>query len=451
MRFDVSSYGSLKGVAELPGDRSLTLTLLVCAALSGERLAILNPSPSPDVKSLWAWLSSNGIIVINDGGRLLVDGGSFTDTLDLKSNVHDDILHILVSGAVFSGRSVVIHDITDRRKDSIETLSRVLEKIGLPKNAFSVEDEQIRFDAASFSTENVIQVDTIWAAECVMAASLVSKQDIRLSAPGPVLTHVGTVMGLFGYQQLNKNEDGSRENEIARRMAKAQGKPLPDVRCYTRTDAVIHEITVPGDTAFAAALVSAASILQKSSLTIRSVLWSQSRRGFFETIRRMKGHIEYESYKRKNAFDTADISISWGALEAVHVTADQARSLQTELLILGATGACATGETVISDTLSADCPGLGRERFMALSFGLEILGAHVGDYADGIVVKGQAELRGNLIDACNDPDLALAFYLLGMCSAGTTSIFGYDEERYPVATFKNILESLHENASPKFI
>ena len=154
----------------------------------------------------------------------------------------------------------------------------------------------------------------------------------------------------------------------------------------------------------------------------------------------MKGNITYEPVHRKNSFESAKIKIGWSKLEGVHITSGQALTMAAEIPVLGALAAFAVGETVASDII--DGPGPGRDVFSALAHGLEMLGAHVGDYADGIVIKGGQELRGNLVDSCLSPGIALALAVAGMNSSGTTTVFGFEEDAFPVSEFMRIIKEL---------
>ncbi len=441
MRFEVSTRGSLKGTVTVPGDRILTLTSLAFSALSEGTFQLTNPSPSPDVDSFTGWLTSCGCEIGQDSGVLTINTGQLPDEIGLDSAVPEDILHILAVGAVFSGRKVRISNLEGRRSVVAGMIAGLLRKAGLPNSSIERGESEMLFSPSAFPSETVQQVESSWEAECFFAAALASKQAFNLSAPLAVLSHTTSLAQVFGYSQSTKAVETTREFEIERRLAKASGKALPEVKLYEYTGAPIRDIDIPGDSTLAAALTFAASILPKSKLKIKSVAWGQARRGFFDTVKRMKGALESEPIRRKQAFESADIIVEWSPLESVHVNAEQARSQIHELLILGAVGICAAGETVISDT-GDHSPGAGRDRFNALARGIETLGGHVGDYADGIVVKGGGEIRGNLIDSCGLPDLALAFYVLGLYAAGTSTVFGFEEHNYPVYEFKALLDSV---------
>ena len=134
------------------------------------------------------------------------------------------------------------------------------------------------------------------------------------------------------------------------------------------------------------------------------------------------------------------MSVRWSNLEGIHLTAGQANTMTTELMILGAVASSAHGETVISDV--TDCPGVGRDAFARLARGLEMLGTRVGNYADGIVLEGGQEMHGDLVDSGGKSDVAIALALAGLNTSGTTTVLGFDDDSYPLDAFRLIVRKL---------
>jgi 3-phosphoshikimate 1-carboxyvinyltransferase len=144
------------------------------------------------------------------------------------------------------------------------------------------------------------------------------------------------------------------------------------------------------------------------------------------------------------SWDSADIRVRGSALEGIQVTPALARTMRSELMLIAATAASARGETIIRN--AAPVPGVSRQKLRLFTGGLEILGAHIGDYPEGLVVKGGFELKGNLVDSGGDPDVALALSLAGMASSGLTVVFGCDAETYPIGDFLRLVSELTEDA-----
>jgi len=197
---------------------------------------------------------------------------------------------------------------------------------------------------------------------------------------------------------------------------------------------------VPGDSTLAAAVAGLAAVTQRSGIILEKVLWDRGRRGFFDALRRMKGKVISASVGDDQGTDSADITVEWSKLDGVLISAEQAQTMTTELLILAAIAASAPGETVISDI--TDAPGVGREAFKLLARGLEKCGARVGDFTDGIVLKGGNELYGGIFEAGGRPDVALALAVAGMTASHSATITGCTENMYPLGEFLRIVRIL---------
>ena len=180
--------------------------------------------------------------------------------------------------------------------------------------------------------------------------------------------------------------------------------------------------------------------MQKSDVTIEGVIWEQGRRGFFDVLRRMKVPVEWESNGEGYSFDAADIRVRWGKSEGIHLTSDQSHTMSSELLVLGSVATSASGKTVISD----DCksPGFSRDSFTLFARGLEKLGAHTGDFSEGIIIHGDKELRGDVIDSGGKSEVALALAVAALNASGTTTISGFEGTDYPVGEFMQIVKNL---------
>jgi len=440
VRFEVSAHGPVVGLTGLPGDSGLTLTLMAFGMLSAEPVALVNPSPSPDVKRFREFLEQEGAEFQDSPDGFSMRGGLWRNDLSIGDDVPDAVLHVVVSGAVFSGKTVSISEIYRWGTERIGHFYGVLRQLGLSGDHVVEDDSGITIKGAEYVPAESVTVRSARAFETVAAAAMASRSSVTLSYQPQIVSHSVRLLSMLGYRITTSETAQTREAELARRMARASGEPTVVTYRFDLTGGAVPAVSIPGDTVLAAALSGAAAVIQKSDVTIEDVLWEQGRRGFFDALRRMKGDVTTRQHPRNDGFESADVRIGWGKLESIHLTSGQAHMLTTELVILGALAAFAEGETVISDP--GEGAGIGRDAFISLSRGLEMLGAHVGDYADGIVVKGTRELRGNLVDSCGYPHVALAFALAGLNSSGTTTVFGYEKDRYPVSEFMSIIETL---------
>ena len=180
--------------------------------------------------------------------------------------------------------------------------------------------------------------------------------------------------------------------------------------------------------------------MQGSDVTLESVVWEQGRRGFFEALRRMKINIEWKPDNDSYPFNSADIRVRWSKSEGLLLSSEQALTMPSELLVLGSVAAFASGKTVIFD--DGGNTGMRRDSFKVLARGLEILGAHVGDFTEGIILHGVQELKGDSVDSNSKSDVAIALAVAGLAAWGTTTISGFGVNDYPLDEFLRIINNL---------
>jgi 3-phosphoshikimate 1-carboxyvinyltransferase len=148
----------------------------------------------------------------------------------------------------------------------------------------------------------------------------------------------------------------------------------------------------------------------------------------------MRGTIQWNP-KRGYTFDASDIQVKGSSLEGIHITPALAQTMITELPIVGAIAASARGETILREPEKTI--GIGREAYKTLKSALEKLGAHVGEYREGLVVKGPREMKGTTVQSNGIPGIALALALAGINASGCTEITDYDPQSYPLYLFLN--------------
>jgi len=228
--------------------------------------------------------------------------------------------------------------------------------------------------------------------------------------------------------------------ELSRRLARAGGEKSREIRKFEWSGKREGIIEIPGDSTIAAAVCGAAALLQHSDVTVENVIWEQGRRGFFDALKRMKINIAWEPDSEDHSFDSANIRVKWSKGEGIHVSSDQALTMSSELLVLGAVSAFASGKTVISN--DSESPGFRRDSFKVFARGLKMLGAHVGDFSEGLILHGKQEFQGNFIDSESKSDIALALTVTALNSSGTTTISDFVENDYPVSEFLQIVKDI---------
>ncbi len=444
MRFDVSYPGRLSGETSLPGDTELTLSTLALGSLTGVRVTAEGPSRSPDVAELCRCLSSWGSDISDTGNTISVKGAMPEGRVVIPRTCPDHPAFLISTAAVFSDRSVLFEDRGPEFGGLIVGLLPALRSLGYHGEPHDDGHGCVVLDRTQFDPGRTVPVRTPAHLETILAASIAAGKPVAVEYPGGTVSHVLRLAGLLGAEMTPPVEADPRESEIERRKARAAGLKPPDVSriSWRFSDTAIG---IPGDIVVGAAVAAAASAIPESNIKINSMLWEQGRRGFLETLRRMKADVSWNP-SRGRSFETADVDVRWSSREGVHLTETNAETFGAEIAVLGPLAAISRGETVLRRPPAS---GAG-EWFPLLTAGLESLGAAVGEYSEGIVIKGGGELHGDLVDAGGCGPAALAFALAGLMASGTTSVFGYDRGTYPVGEFLSIIGRL-SGTSPQSI
>jgi len=440
VNFTVSSSGPLKGRIQVPGDARLTLTLMSLAMHMEERITVINPSGAHVVTALGEFLERHGAVRERSDNGFSFTGVRLKGDVVIDDTLSDGILHCIIAGAVFTSQSVRITGGVSSRARVVKLLVDILATCGLNDDNVAVDGDDCVITGAVFAPSGPVKVESQWAFESVIAASLAARSPVVISYTSEVLPLSEKVMKALGFAIEPVEEVHDSQAELERRMAKASGEKPREVRRFEWTGKPSDHIEIPGDMTLAAALAGCAVVTQRSDITIQGVVWDRERNGFFDSLRRMKAEIEIVTAKGRRLFDTADIQVRWSRIKGVHFSPGNAHTMGNELLILAAVAASAGGKTVIVDI--PEVPVAGREAFKLLARGLEKLGVKVGDYTDGIVLRGRKELKGGELDSGGRPDVACALAVAGFNAAGTTTIAGCDQNIYPVREFLSLIETL---------
>ncbi len=444
MRFTVSSPSPLCGRINIPGDHRLTLTLIALGMSMEAPLTLITPSSAQDVLQFRAFLERNGasIYTVQDGFTLT--GRRFSGDVVLSVDVPDAIFHITAASAVFTARTVRIAEGAAVRSRIVEPFLALLKQAGVRDDCVTVAGRDVIVQGSLFSPSELVRLKSQWAVEAVIAGALAARTPVTVSLPGGMLPLPERILRALGFVFDQADGAGNIEAELERRKSRASGDKPVEIRTIGWGEPPVGRFEIPGDTTVAAAVAGCAAVVQRSDVTILNVMWDGGRRGFFDTLRRMKARISYDCEQNGHFFDTADIRIGWSVLEGVHVTPDQAETMATELLVLAVVAASASGETVISDL--AEPPGVGREAFKLVARALVKCGVHIGDFTEGIVLRGGTEFNSNEVDSGGRPDVACALVVAGMAAAGETTVLGCENDVYPVGDFLEIVRQLSDSS-----
>ena len=180
------------------------------------------------------------------------------------------------------------------------------------------------------------------------------------------------------------------------------------------------DVEVPGQLALTYPLIGAALCRKGSELTAKRVVIRPGQRAFLDLLRQIGAEIVAEDIGEKREETTrfeCDLHVSASPLKATRVAGSRAAKVADQIALLAVLATQAQGTTVIRDI--EDMPHVEH-----LCVALRSLDARIGQFPEGLVIKGGFPLQGGQLDGKGDPNLTMAFTVAGLLAEGELTIQG---------------------------
>ena len=175
------------------------------------------------------------------------------------------------------------------------------------------------------------------------------------------------------------------------------------------------DVEVPGQLALAYPLMGAALCRKRSELTIKRVAIRSGQRAFLDLLRQIGAEIVAEDIGE----GACDLHVSASQLKATRVAGSRAAKVIDQIALLAVLATQVAGTTVIRDI--EDVPYVEH-----LCAALRSLDARIGQFPEGLVIKGGFPLQGGQLDGKGDSGLTMAFAVAGLLAEGELTIEGSD-------------------------
>ena len=175
------------------------------------------------------------------------------------------------------------------------------------------------------------------------------------------------------------------------------------------------EVEIPGQLALTYPLMGAALCRKGSELTVKRVVVRSGQRAFLDLLRQIGAQIDAESLEGNEY----DLHVSASPLKATRVAGSRAAKVADQIALLAVLATQVQGTTVIRDI--EDVPHVEH-----LCAALRSLDARIGQFPEGLVIKGGFPLQGGQLDSKGDPGLTMAFAVAGLLAEGELTIQGSD-------------------------
>jgi 3-phosphoshikimate 1-carboxyvinyltransferase len=421
----ISPGGSVSGVVELPGDKSISHRYAILAALAQGRSEISNYSPAADCRSTLGCLRKLGVEIEARKEHVRIQGAGL-DGLKAPSRVLDAensgttmrMLAGVLAGQPFV--STITGDASLRRRP----MRRVVEPLRQMGAKIQGRDGDV--------------------APLEITGGPLQAIDYSLPVPSAQVKSAILLAGLFadGVTTVRESVRTRDHTELALREFGATIEVTKGAaRIHPRPFLQAKRLTVPGDLSAAVFLMGAALVLPSSSLTLHNVGLNPTRARVLDFLISIGAPIHVASLQMRAEL-AGNISVKHAPLAGGNVSGAHVAEMIDELPMLAALGPFT--ENGIEIRHAQELRVKESDRIAALAEGLRRMGASVEEFPDGLRVEGKSsgKLRGAKIEAHGDHRIAMALAVAALGAEGNTVIRDADCVEVSFPDFFAVLDRL---------
>lgn len=425
-----SPCGPLTGVAEVPGDKSISHRSLILGAMAVGETKITGLLEGEDVLDTARAMRALGAEVIDHGGGSWsvhgVGVGGFAEPDQVIDCGNSGTGVRLIMGAVAT--SPISVSFTGDASLNKRPMARVTDPLAL-FGAQAVGRSGGRLPMTLVGAQDPVPVHYVVPVPSAQVKSAVLLAG--LNAPGKTVVveqeatrdHSERMLAGFGAEITTENTDEGRVITLT-----GQPELQPQV------------IAVPRDPSSAAFPVCAALIVPGSDVLVPGIGLNPTRAGLFTTLRDMGADLTYENERTEGGEPVADLRARFSPdMKGIDVPPERAASMIDEYPILSVVAANAHGITMMRGVKELRVKE--SDRIDAMATGLRACGLAVEDGDDwwSVTGMGPGSVAGGATCASHlDHRIAMSFMVLGMAAKANVSV----DDGTPIATSFPIFEPL---------
>jgi 3-phosphoshikimate 1-carboxyvinyltransferase len=414
--------GPLSGVAEVPGDKSISHRALILGAMAVGETTITGLLEGQDVLDTAKAMRAFGAEVMQHGeGRWSVHGvgvGGFSEPSDVIDcgNSGTGVRLIMGCMATTAMTATFTGDASLRKRP----MGRVTEPLALfGARSFGRAGGRLPMTVVGAANPVPVRYALPVASAQVKSAVLLA----GLNAPGetvvierePTRDHSERMLRGFGAEVRVEQTD---EGHVITLTGQPELRP--------------QAVAVPRDPSSAAFPVCAALIVEGSDITVPGVSQNPTRNGLYVTLVEMGARIEFLNPREEGGEPVADLRVRFSdGLQGIEVPPERAPSMIDEYPILSVVAAFATGRTVMRGVKELRVKE--SDRIDAMARGLRACGVLVEEDEDTLIVHGMGAdgvPGGGTCATHLDHRIAMSFLVLGMAAKATVTV----DDASPIAT-----------------
>jgi 3-phosphoshikimate 1-carboxyvinyltransferase len=422
--------GPLRGVAEVPGDKSISHRSLIFGAMAVGETRISGLLEGQDVLDTAKAMRAFGATVARQGeGSWTVNGvgvGGFREPADVIDcgNSGTGVRLIMGTMATTPITATFTGDASLRKRP----MGRVTDPLSLfGTRAYGRQGGRLPMTVVGAANPVPVRYALPVASAQVKSAVLLA----GLNAPGetvviekePTRDHSERMLVGFGAQlHVEKGPEGH--------VITLTGQP--ELRPQS--------VAVPRDPSSAAFPVCAALIVEGSDITVPGVSQNLTRNGLYLTLVEMGAEIEFQNPREEGGEPVADLRVRFsGNMKGIEVPPERAPSMIDEYPVLSVVASFATGKTVMRGVKELRVKE--SDRIDAMARGLEACGVKVEEDEDTLIVHGMGPggVPGGATCATHiDHRIAMSFLVCGLAAKAPVAV----DDGSPIQTSFPVFEGL---------
>ncbi len=397
--------GPLKGIAHVPGDKSISHRSLILGALAHGETHVTGLLEGADVLDTAKAMRAFGARVERlDNGEWVIEGvgiGGFHEPDQVIDCGNAGTGVRLIMGAMATTDISVTF--TGDASLCARPMGRITDPLAL-FGAASFGRSGGRLPLTILGAADPVAVTYTTPMPSAQVKSAVLLAGLNVAGDTVVIEHEATrdhtelMLAGFGADITTEITDQGRVITL---------KGRPELTGQT--------VIVPRDPSSAAFPVAAALLVKGSEVLVPNIGQNPTRNGLFTTLIEMGADITFENERIEGGEPVADLRVKYGPLKGVEVPPERAASMIDEYPILSVLAATANGVTVMRGVKELRVKE--SDRIDAMARGLEANGVRIEEDEDALIVHGMVKIPGGgMCKTHLDHRIAMSFMCLGLAT-----------------------------------
>ncbi len=405
----------LKGTIKLKGDKSISHRILIFASSAKGDSEIYNLSECEDVKMTLKILQKCNIRIIKINNKFIVKGNNLSSkSKKFYCGNSGSTARFMLGFLPFNGISGTLYGDESLSKRPMRRITNPLKKMGL--NIIDNNDNlPISFRSSSAKSINYnLEIPSAQIKTSMIFAALTSDKRSYINDSFKTRNHTEKILQFLG------NSKG-----------------------YNSFNYSGFTYRVPGDISNASFIISAALLMPGSNITIKNILFNDTRTGYIKILKKMGAKIKIFNKNKVQNEVIADINIMHSPnLCGITLDKNMVVSMIDEIPIFALVASFSKGQTILKD--AEELRYKESDRIKAIVVNLKKCGTDIIETKDGFLINPSKIVYNTSISHFDDHRIAMTFEILKLVLNQKIDRTHDKLISTSFTEFYNILEDLNE-------